>query len=108
MKTTQRQSLQNNLRNLESKYAEAMRGRMVPSPKAIRIRAEINVLQDEINRLDRDAAERLALEKAPVEEVLQVIALPLLADVMNDLVADVDAMLRRSTQEAHVFYPATT
>ena len=103
MKTTQRQSLQNNLRNLESKYAEAMRGRMVPSPKAIRIRAEINVLQDEINRLDRDAAERLALEKAPVAEVLQVIALPLLADVMNDLVADVDAMLRRNGVQQTVF-----
>lgn len=103
MKTTQRQSLQNNLHNLESKYAEAMRGRMVPSPKAIRIRAEINVLQDEINRLDRDAAERLALEKAPVEEVLQVIALPLLADVMNDLVADVDAMLRRNGVQQTVF-----
>lgn len=103
MKTTQRQSLQNNLRNLESKYAESMRGRMVPSPKAIRIKAEINALQDEINRLDRDAAERLALEKAPVEEVLQVIALPLLADVMNDLVADVDAMLRRNGVQQTVF-----
>lgn len=103
MKTTQRQSLQNNLRNLESKYAEAMRGRMVPSPKAIRIRAEINVLQDEINRLDRDAAERLALEKAPVDEVLEVIAIPLLADVMNDLVAGVDGMLRRNGCQETVF-----
>lgn len=80
-----------------------MRGRMIPTPKAARIKEEIAELQVEIERLDRDAAERLALGKAPVDEVLEVIAIPLLADVMTDLVAGVDAMLRRNGCQETVF-----
>lgn len=80
-----------------------MRGRMVPSPKAIRLHAEIRELREEISRLDREAAERLALERAPLEEVLEIIAIPLLADVMNDLVAGVDATLRRNGCKETVF-----
>lgn len=80
-----------------------MHRRMVPSPKAMKIKAEMNMLQDKICALDRDAAERLALEKAPIDDVLEVIALPLLADVMNDIVAGVDAMLRRNGVQETVF-----
>lgn len=77
-----------------------MRGRM---PKALRIREEAKAVQKEIDRLDRDAAERLALAKAPVDEVLEVIAVPLLAEVMTDFVAGVDAMLRRNGCQETVF-----
>lgn len=103
MKTTPRQSLQLNLNKLEAKYTAEMHRRMVPTPKALRIKAEINALQEEIRALDRDAAERLALAKAPIDDVLQVIAIPLLADVMNDLVASVDGMLRRNGVQQTVF-----
>lgn len=88
---------------LKSKYAEAMRGRMVPSAKATRLMREIDSLKAEIEAADRDAAEMLALEKAPVDEVLEVIAIPLLADVMNDIVAGVDGMLRRNGCQETVF-----
>ena len=80
-----------------------MHRRMVPSPKAMKIKAEMNMLQAKICALDRDAAERLAMSKAPIDEVLEIIALPLLADVMNDIVAGVDAMLRRNGVQETVF-----
>lgn len=80
-------------RRAEAAYDIAMRGRMVPSPRAMRIKEEIKALQREIDRLDR----------APVDEVLEIIAIPLLADVMNDLVAGVDAMLRRNGCQETVF-----
>lgn len=103
MRTAERQRLQNELHSLEARFADAMRGRMIPTPKAVRIKEEIAELQVEIERLDRDAAERLALGKAPVDEVLEVIAIPLLADVMTDIVAGVDAMLRRNGCQETVF-----
>ena len=53
-------------------------------------------LNDKIYDIDREAAKRLAFEKVPIEESLEIIALPLLADVMNDIVAGVDAMLQRN------------
>lgn len=80
-----------------------MRGRMVPSSKAQAVQSRILALQKEIKRLDTDAAERLAMEKAPIDDVLGVIAIPLLADVMNDLVAGVDGMLRRHGVQETVF-----
>lgn len=78
-------------------------GRMVPSEKAIRIRSEIIKLKQQIDIIDREAAERLALSKAPIDEVLEVIAIPLLADVMNDLVAGVDGMLLRNGCQETIF-----
>ncbi len=98
-----RAGMASRLNVLKGKYAEAMRGRMVPSAKAMRLMREIDGLKAEIEAADRDAAEMLALEKAPVDEVLEVIAIPLLADVMNDLVAGVDAMLRRNGCQETVF-----
>lgn len=93
---------------LEARYREAMRGRMVPTPKALRIRNEIAALNRHVEAMDREASERLALEKAPVDEVLEVIAIPLLADVMNDIVAGVDGMLRRNGCQETVFSQYTS
>lgn len=100
---TERQQLCRQLNSLEAKYNLLMRGRMVQSPKAAKTYAEMLRTQSEIDALDRSAAERLALEKAPIDEVLEVIAIPLLADVMNDLVAGVDGMLRRNGCQETVF-----
>lgn len=98
-----RSKLVSRLETLNAKYAEAMRGRVVPSPKAVRIKNEIYDLEREIKEIDYRAAERLALSKAPIDEVLEVIAIPLLADVMNDIVAGVDGMLRRNGCQETVF-----
>lgn len=80
-----------------------MRGRLVPTPKAAAIRRKITAVEEKITQIDKDAAERLALKSAPIDEVLEVIAIPLLADVMNDLVAGVDGMLRRQGVQQTVF-----
>lgn len=103
MKRTERQKLSERLTELESRYKTLMRGRVMPSPKALRIKAEIQNIREEIIRQDRDAAERLALEKIPIDDVLQVIAIPLLADVMNDFIAGVDGMLRRNGVQETIF-----
>lgn len=91
------------IESLNARWNVEMRGRHIPSPKAIRIKIEINETRKQVEAIDRDAAERLALEKAPIDQVLEVIAIPLLADVMNDLVAGVDGMLIRNGLQATVF-----
>lgn len=91
------------LNKYKARLEMEMRGRMVPTAKATNIRRTIQAIRNEISEIDREAAERLALEKAPVDEVLEVIAIPLLADVMNDLVAGVNGMLRRNGLQESVF-----
>ncbi len=98
-----RADLQAQIEKLKRSHTELMRGRMVPSSRAQAVQRKILAIQEEITQLDRDAAERIALEKAPIDEILEVIAIPLLADVMNDLVAGVDKMLRRNGVQETVF-----
>lgn len=102
-KKNERKELEDEINRLDRKYNYLMRNRMVPSPACSAIKREISILKDRINKLDRDAAERLALEKAPVDDVLEIVAIPLLADVMNDLVAGVDGNLRRHGIQETVF-----
>lgn len=99
----ERQKLTERIKTLTARYNEMVRGCVMPSPKAMRLRNEILTLKQHVDTLDRDAAERLALSKAPIDDVLEVIAIPLLADVMNDLVASVDGMLRRNGCQETVF-----
>lgn len=80
-----------------------MRGRMVPDSKAVELQRRINETKAAIDRIDRDAAHRLRFEQMPVADALEVIAIPLLADVMNDLVAGVDSNLRRNGVQESVF-----
>lgn len=100
---TVRYKLGKRLDSLKERYHEAMRGKMIPTPKAANIQREIIAVRQEIEEMDRRAAERLALEKAPLDEVLEIIAIPLLADVMNDIVAGVDRTLRRNGCQETVF-----
>lgn len=95
--------LQRQLDILAQRLRRETVGRVCPTPKAIRIRKEMAAIKEQMGALDRDAASRLALEKAPIDDVLEVIALPLLADVMNDLVAGVDGMLRRNGAQETIF-----
>lgn len=99
----EREHLQRKIDELKARHRELMRGRIVPSSRAQKVQRDILALQDEIDRLDKDAAERIALENAPIDEVLEVIAIPLLADVMNEVVAGVDAMLRKHGAQQTVF-----
>lgn len=99
----QRDILQKKLEDLKRVHVQLMRGRMIPSSRAQACQRKINEIGAEIAAIDCEAAERLALEKAPIDDVLEVIAIPLLADVMNDIVSGVDAMLRRQGVQETVF-----
>lgn len=103
MINNERAKLQAELESLKSRHRELMKGRMVPSSRAQAVQRKILATQDEIKRMDSDASERLALKKAPIDDVLEVIAIPLVADVMNDIVAGVDGMLRRQGVHETVF-----
>lgn len=92
----ERKRLTDQIDCLKMQLNDVMRGRVVPNAKAVKIRQEIDDLNDKIYDIDREVAKRLAFEKVPIEESLEIIALPLLADVMNDIVAGVDAMLQRN------------
>ena len=100
---TDRSRLVSRLETLRTRLGMEMRGRMLPTRAAVKIKNEMAAVESAIKELDRDAAERLALEKAPIDEVLEIVAIPLLADVMNDLVAGVDGMLRRNGCQETVF-----
>lgn len=99
----ERQRLKEELTRLKNQLNMEMRGRLVPTPKAAAIRRKIIAVEEKITQIDKDAAERLALKSAPIDEVLEIVAIPLLADVMNDLVAGVDGMLRRQGVQQTVF-----
>lgn len=92
----ERKRLTDQIDCLKMQFNDVMRGRVVPNAKAVKIRHEIDDLNDRIYEIDREVAKRLAFERVPIEESLEIISLPLLADVMNDIVAGVDAMLRRN------------
>lgn len=100
---SEREQLQDKIEQLKSQHRELMRGRMIPSSRAQAVERKILSIQEDIKRLDHDAAERLALERAPIDDVLLIIAIPLLADVVNDIVADVNGMLRRRGCQETVF-----
>lgn len=98
-----REKLQIELTRLKKQYEKLMNGRMIPSSRAQLCLLKYQALQKEIKRIDTDATERLALEKLPIDDVLEIIAIPLLADVMNDLVASVDGILRHAGAQETVF-----
>lgn len=98
-----RAQLQNEVNRLQLRYNAMMRGRMIPTPACVTLHKEIAAINKQIADLDRDASQRLALEKAPIDDVLEIVAIPLLADVMNDLVAGVNGTLRRHGVQETVF-----
>lgn len=99
----ERQRLKEELTRLKNQLNMEMRGRLVPTPKAAAIRRKITAVEEKITQIDKDAAERLALNSAPIDDILEIIAIPLLADVLNYTVAGVDGMLRRRGCQETVF-----
>lgn len=63
------------MKTLDARYKELMRGRIVPSPKAQRIRNEIEMLRKEVEALDREYAEECTnpsgFSKATYEEMVE-------------------------------------
>lgn len=98
-----REKLIFDLQQLQRQYRELMVGKVMPTPKAMAVKRKMIAIEAECRKLDCDAADRMALSRAPIDEVLEIVALPLLADVMNDMVARVDGMLRKYGTQGTVF-----
>lgn len=99
----ERKTLENALNSLKARMAVEMHGRMVPTPRAQKLAAEIARIKEDIHLLDKRAAEIMAIDKAPAEEMLEILALPLLADVMNDITVSINANLRKAGLPQSVF-----
>lgn len=104
----QRLQLQRDLDTLNARYCELMRGRMVPTSRAMIVSRKIADIEKQIRSMDSAAADRVALERMPIDNALEVIAIPLLADVINDVVAGVDATLRKYGASETIFAEYTS
>lgn len=102
-KAVSRDALVRRLNRYKSEYNILTTGTSKLVPRAKVLREEIMRLNAEIKRLDRDAAERLALGNLPIDKTLAIVAIPLLADVLNDVVAEVDGTLRQAGCQDTVF-----
>lgn len=96
MNKSERLELQRQLTNAEAKFLKYRGSGVIPTPKALRYRRTADELRRQIARMDREAAEQYAIAQTPIEDIIEVMIVPLLADVMNDIVAGVDASLRRN------------
>lgn len=104
----QRLQLQRDLDTLNARYRELMRGRMVPTSRAMIVSRKIADIERQIRSMDSAAADRVALERMPIDNALEVIAIPLLADVINDVVAGVDATLHKYGASETIFAEYTS
>ena len=103
MMNKERESLNREMKHLCAKFKEEMRGRVVATPKAMRISGKIDAVRERLLMMDRIDADKLTIRNVPIENILEIVAIPLLADVMNDLVAGVDGMLRKNNCSDTVF-----
>lgn len=98
-----RQDLQKQLNRLKYRVHEQTKGKVCYSPKIAKMLYEIEAIQAQITVLDAQATDRIGLSKLPLEELSEIIMMPLIADVMNDVLATVDGMLRRAGASETVF-----
>lgn len=84
-----------------------MQGRMVPTAKAVRFQREIIRLRQEIEDSDRELVQQSRFNGLPHEAILEIMSLPIIADVLNDLASGVDSSLRRAGISQTVFGDAT-
>ena len=82
------------LEDLRRILATEMRGRMVPSAKAQKLMGRIDGLRRFIAAYERQEREQLNILNLSFDSIREIIAIPLIADVLNDLVTGVNAALR--------------
>lgn len=101
--TIDRARLQDELKLLEAQFKQMTKGKVVMSSRAAIVHRKIKEKKKLIAELDQDAYDLMAVMTIPEEEIIEVLTIPLLADVMNDLVAGVDGMLRRAGAQETMF-----
>lgn len=81
---------------LQRKVGDIMRQQRGPIPpaKAVRMMTRIDELRRAIALSDKEQVRAFKVNAVPREAILEIIAIPLLADVLNDFIAGVNATLR--------------
>lgn len=92
---------------LRRQFAAEMGRGVAMTPKARRIAKQIDEIEAAIEAADRDARRRLRMQQFALEDMMEVMAIPLIADVMNDLVTGLDTMLRKAGLPDTVYGEAT-
>lgn len=87
----------------DHQLAREMAGKVVITPKAKRLKQRIDEAREALDADEHEARQRLAHAAIPIDQALEVIAIPLLADVLNDLITGVDTTLRQAGVERTVF-----
>lgn len=85
------------LNRVEERMAEEVRRNpkaIISTPRMTELRREREYLLARLEASRLEAKRRWALANLPIERTLEIIMLPLLADVMTDLTCGVDGMLR--------------
>lgn len=81
---------------LRGVVAREMRGRTVPTARASRAMAEIAALSSRMKEIDAMQAHALRVQNLPIEAVYDLIAVPLMADALNDFVAGITDTLYKA------------
>lgn len=95
------------IETLVALHRNEMQGRMVPTAKAVRLQRQIIRLRQEIEASDREQVRESRFMQLPHEAVLEIMSLPIIADVLNDLASGVDSSLRSAGISETVFGDAT-
>lgn len=103
MQTT-RQELKRRLDRLRTRVDELTRGKSCYPPKVARMMEEIDIIKGQIAEIDNYAMRYMAYESIKPSELLEVAMIPLVADVMNDILASVEGMYSRAGLTGTIFY----
>lgn len=91
-----RDELSQRIKRLKARYNVMMHGKYVPTPLALKVKDEINAAKKELEALDNRAVEVAKMAKLTTDETFEILAIPLIADVLSDFVTGVDETLRRN------------
>ncbi len=91
------------IEDLKRLHVAEMRSKVVATPAAAKIQRKINELQTQLDRDEHEAIVRAKMARISLDETLNIVAIPLMADVLNAVIADVEGMLRQNKLSETVF-----
>lgn len=83
--------------------AAEMRGKVVLTPKALRIKRRRDEAEAILEADDREGEQRLRQSRLGRDYIIRIVAVPILADILDDLVCDIDDVLADAGCNRSVF-----
>lgn len=103
MTKEKRQQIEAQIEDLRRAHRREMAGKVMATPVANRIQRKILKLLGELEEDRCRAAQAARLAGIPTDELLGIVMIPLIADVINAVIADVEGTLRRAGLGETVF-----